>query len=159
MIQKFIVGLTLTLITAISVSAQFSPSNARIGSIGDIYTIEDISDVFRYAAHMSKYTDDIQVTFSTPILGIKSMGDVISLGGYVRQGLVLDASNGNNFYARGRGHVNAVGTPPEDLTNPIYIPHALLGVNIGNFTLGFDMFLEWANVRFDSNKRYAKQHN
>ena len=148
MTQKFVIGLAATLMAVFSVSAQYSPTNARIRSIGDIYTVDDIGNVYRYAAHMSKYTDDIQITFPNPILGIKSFGDMLSVGTYIRQGLVLDQQSTSNFYSVGRGFLNVPLDP--DLSNPTFIPHALLGFNVGAFTLGFDLFMEWANARFDS---------
>jgi hypothetical protein len=137
---------------ALSSSAQFAPSNARIGSMADIYIIDDISNVFRYAARMNDYKDDIQVTFTTPMLGIKSIGEKFSVGTYIRNGLMLDQSNTtNNFYTLGRNAVNAVTTVAPDITSdPLYIPHLLLGMSVASgVNVGVDLYYEWARTRFD----------
>jgi hypothetical protein len=131
------------LLAVFSASAQYSPLNARLESMGGIYTIDDISNVYIYAANVSKYADDIQITFPSPILGIKSIGDVLLLGGYVREGLVLD----QGFYTNALTFVNQLVQVP-NLSQPTYIPHALLGVNVGPVTLGFDLFMEWAQSRY-----------
>ena len=148
MTQKLFTVLFTILMAALSVSAQYSPTNARIRSIAGIYTIDDITNVYRYAAYMSRYTDDIQVTFSTPMLGIKSIGEIVTLGAYVRNGLVLD-TEGEHFYGLGRTFLNN-SLDPDITRDPTYIPHALLGFKAGAVTLGFDLFIEWANTRLDS---------
>lgn len=142
----------LTVFTlAVSSSAQFTQPNARIGSMADIFTIDDISNVFRYAARMNDFKDDIQVTFTTPMLGIKSIGENFSAGAYVRNGLMLDQSNTtNNFYTLGRAAVNSVTPTAPDITqDPIYIPHLLLGMSTSGMNIGLDIFYEWARTRFD----------
>jgi hypothetical protein len=135
---------------AMSSSAQFTQSNARIGSMADIFIIDDISYVFRYAAKMNQYKDDIQVTFSTPMLGIKSFGENVTAGAYVRNGLMLDQSNAvTNFYALGRTAVNTTINPLADITSdPTFIPHLLFGLSAAGMNIGVDLFYEWARTRF-----------
>jgi hypothetical protein len=134
---------------ALSSSAQFTQSNARIGSMADIFIIDDISNVYRYAAKMNQYKDDIQVTFSTPMLGIKSLGENLTAGAYVRNGLMLDQSNtATNFYALGRTVVNSITPLPDITSDPTYIPHLLFGMSVGGMNIGIDFFYEWARTRF-----------
>ncbi|MBN1600673.1 MAG: hypothetical protein JW915_03645 [Chitinispirillaceae bacterium] len=135
----------------VSSSAQFTQSNARIGSMAGIYIIDDISDVYRYAARMNDFENDIQVTFSTPMLGIKSIGENFSAGAYVRNGLLLDQSSATeNFYTLGRAAVNGVTTTAPDIgSDPTYIPHLLLGMSASGVNIGLDIFYEWARTRFD----------
>jgi hypothetical protein len=135
---------------AMSSSAQFTPTNARIESMADIFIIDDISYVFRYAAKMNQYKDDIQVTFPTPMLGIKSFGENVTAGAYVRNGLMLDQSNAvTNFYALGRTALNTAINPLADITSdPTYIPHLLFGMSAGGMNIGVDLFYEWARTRF-----------
>ncbi|MGD9200965.1 MAG: hypothetical protein PVI26_05345, partial [Chitinispirillia bacterium] len=39
---------------------------------------------------------------------------------------------------------------PDITMDPTYIPHVLLGLKAGVLTFGFDLFMEWANTRYDS---------
>lgn len=135
---------------AMSSSAQFAQSNARIGSMADIFIVDDISNVYRYAARMNQYKNSIQVTFSTPMLGIKSLGENFTAGAYVRNGLMLDQSNAaSNFYALGRTAVNSTPPPLPDISSdPTYIPHLLFGMSAGGMNIGIDLFYEWARTRY-----------
>ncbi len=134
---------------AMSSSAQFTQSNARIGSMADIFIIDDISNVYRYASRMNQYKNNIQVTFPTPMLGIKSLGENFTAGAYVRNGLMLDQSNAaTNFYALGRGAVNAIAPLSDITSDPTYIPHILFGMSAGGMNIGIDLFYEWARTRY-----------
>ncbi|HEX2956742.1 MAG TPA: hypothetical protein VHO70_07915 [Chitinispirillaceae bacterium] len=134
---------------ALSSNAQFTQSNARVESMADIFIIEDISYVYRYAAKMNQYKNDIQVTFPTPMLGIKSFGENFSAGAYVRNGLMLDQSNAaTNFYALGRAAVNTVNPVPDITSDPTYIPHLLFGMSVAGMNIGVDLFYEWARTRY-----------
>jgi hypothetical protein len=134
---------------AMSSSAQFTQTNARIGSMADIFIIEDISYVYRYAAKMNQYKNDIQVTFPTPMLGIKSLGENLTAGAYVRNGLMLDQSNAaSNFYALGRAAVNTINPLADITSDPTYIPHLLFGMSAGGMNIGVDLFYEWARTRY-----------
>lgn len=134
---------------AMSSSAQFTQTNARIGSMADIFIIDDISNVYRYAAKMNQYKNNIQVTFSTPILGIKSFGESFTAGAYVRNGLMLDQSNvATNFYTLGRAAVNTINPVPDITSDPNFIPHLLFGLSTAGMNIGVDVFYEWARTRF-----------
>jgi len=133
---------------AFNVSAQFSSLNARIGAMGGTYIVDDINDVLRYAAYMNNYGDDAQVTFNTPIIGIKSLGDMVNLGISANRGLVLDPSFTNGFYEAALANVNPVAEP--DIANPVNIPHVLLGLNLGAVSLGFDLFCEYGRTSSSS---------
>ena len=87
------------IVLALSASAQFYPSNSRIASLAETFIIDDINDVLRYAAYMKNYEDDLQVTFTSPIIGIKAVGDKLRLGAIGNRGLMLSQQFTQNFYS------------------------------------------------------------
>jgi hypothetical protein len=138
------------IVLALSASAQFYPSNSRIASLAETFIIDDINDVLRYAAYMKNYEDDLQVTFTSPIIGIKAVGDKLRLGAIGNRGLMLSQQFTQNFYSIAIPFVNGEipATPDISIRNQ-YIPHALLGVDAGILTLGFDVFFEYARSRYN----------
>lgn len=128
----------LCLLACLSISA-FAQQNARVSSMGGTDIIPDISQIMTLnPVYMNSYKNQMQVTFNSPIIGIKSLGDVFSLGIVLNRGLLLD----NSFYASAKALLPLV-TNPAGSTLPIeYIPHLLLGFDFSSFQLGFDAFWE-----------------
>ncbi|MFP4014641.1 MAG: hypothetical protein ACLFVQ_11180 [Chitinispirillaceae bacterium] len=117
-------------------SAQFSvPQNARMNSMANTFIIDDIADVYRYPVLMNDYYGNLQATFNTPIIGIKNMNDMLSIGLTANTGTVL-----NNFYSSASSTLE----PLASMDNRVSIPHLLLGFDLGTAQLGADLFFEYA---------------
>ncbi len=137
---------------AFSVSAQFYPYNSRMESMAQTFVVDDINNVLRYAAYMKNYEDDLQVTFTNPIIGIKAIGDNLRLGFIGNRGLMLSNQFNDNFYSMAVPFVNgAIPIAPDISITNQWIPHAILGLDAGILSLGFDLFFEYARSRY-SNK-------
>lgn len=140
----------ICIVLAFSASAQFYPYNSRMQSLAETFIIDDINDVLRYAAYMKNYEDDLQVTFTSPIIGIKSIEDKFRLGFIGNRGLMLSQQFDNNFYSIAVPLVNeAIQTAPDISITNQWIPHAVFGLDAGILTLGFDLFLEYARSRYN----------
>ncbi len=141
--RRLFAGIMMALSGYFCVSAQFAPQNARINGLGGTFIFDDMSDIMRYAVLMKSYKDDIQATFGGPVMGIKGVGDVLSLGAIVNRGLILD----NSFYQRGSealtGGLAAAQFPALQTQ---HIPHLLLGIDLSAISLGFDLFYEYASA-------------
>lgn len=151
MLKKFTL---ICAVLAFCVSAQYYPHNARIESLAKTFIIDDINDVLRYPAYMKNYQNDLQVTFVSPIIGIKSVDDKFSLGVIANRGLMLTQEYTNNFYATAMAQFTVLeaaapgsNLPDISITNQ-WIPHALLLVDVGAISLGFDVFMEYARSRY-----------
>lgn len=135
---------------AFSVSAQFYPYNSRMQSLAETFVIDDINDVLRYAAYMKNYENDLQVTFTSPIIGIKSIDDKLRLGIIGNRGLMLSQQVEDDFYSVAVPFVNnSIDDAPDISINNQWIPHAVFGVDAGILTLGFDLFFEYARSRYN----------
>lgn len=149
-----------------SVSAQFYPYNSRMESLAGTFIVDDMTDVLRYAAYMKNYPNDLQVTFTSPIIGVKALNENFRLGVIGNRGLMLSQQFATNFYSIAVPFVDSaiVAAPNISISNQ-WIPHVLLGVDAGILTLGFDLFLEYARSRFkqenpqEHTKAYASIHN
>ncbi|HEX3019846.1 MAG TPA: hypothetical protein VHP36_06075 [Chitinispirillaceae bacterium] len=139
----------LCMVTVFSVSAQFHPYNSRMESLAETYIIDDINDVIRYAAYMKNYENDLQVTFTSPIIGIKSIEDKFRIGFIGNRGLMLSQQVTENFYSTAIPFVDsAIQYIPDISISNQWIPHALFGIDVGVFSLGFDLFLEYARSSY-----------
>jgi hypothetical protein len=130
------------------VSAQYYPQNARIQSLGGNFTVDDINDVLRYSVYMNEYKDDLQITFISPIIGIKAIGENLSIGIIANRGLMLDVS-ANSFYETAPDAVDniaAAGLPSVDTAQ--YIPHLIFGLDLGAVKIGLDAFYEYSRSSF-----------
>ncbi|MFP4164884.1 MAG: hypothetical protein ACLFVE_12950 [Chitinispirillaceae bacterium] len=135
-----------TIITLLSfaavASAQFSvPQNARMNSMANTFVIDDITDVYRYPVLMNDYYGHLQATFNTPIVGIKNINDMFSIGATATSGNML-----RSFYGPARTTLaNLDGNLNADIfQNQINIPHILLGFDLGTVQLGADVFFEYS---------------
>ena len=159
MIRKLVVGAFAVALFAVNSSAQFYPVNARIEALGGSFIVDDPSDVLRYSAYINKYTNDAQITFNSPIWGVKSLGNVFNLGVLANRSLLLDNADGTNFYTfpvtRPDGELTvapplkAVDGDINGLATNQNVPHILLGFNLSSILLGFDLF--WENSHFRRN--------
>lgn len=139
MVKKLLTSSALIGAIAMSVFAQ----NARIESLAESFMFKDMYDLYRNPSYMNDYKDDIQVTFDTPIMGIKSFGDMISVGATFNNALMLKS----NFYADAIIAVNAL--PLTDITGTTQsAPHLLFGLDFGTFQLGLDGFIEYSKVSY-----------
>lgn len=132
-------------------SAQFSvPQNARMSSMANTFIIDDITDVYRYPVLMNDYYGNLQATFNTPIIGIKNMNDMLSIGLTANRGNVL-----RSFYSPARTSLANLGVPEASLQNQINIPHILLGFDLGTVQLGADIFFEYSRFSAKSESEPA----
>jgi|GEM_PF-1681334 len=141
MIRKLAVTAFAVSLFALNAMAQNYPANARVQSLGGSFIVDDASDVMRYSAYMNNYTDIAQITFDSPIWGVKSFGDKVNIGVVVNRPLLLDAS----FYTDASAAAKVVNAGISGITDQ-NIPHILFGLNLSsNFQLGFDLFWEHAH--------------
>lgn len=139
----------ICIVFAFSASAQFYPYNSRMQSLAETFIIDDINDVLRYAAYMKNYKDNLQVTFTSPIIGIKSIEDKFQLGIIGNRGLMLSRSFAEDFYSTAVPFVNnSIQLAPDLSIDNQWIPHAIFSVDAGILTLGFDLFLEYVRSRY-----------
>ncbi|MBN1308470.1 MAG: hypothetical protein JXA18_11165 [Chitinispirillaceae bacterium] len=140
------VGAAAALMIVMNVSAQFTPQNARVNALGGTFIMDDMNDILRYAVFMDRYEDDAQATFNGPgpIMGIKSIGDVLSVGVAANRGLLLDAS----FYQQGALACSTVVTTPFQTLVAQNVPHLLLGIDLSVVSLGVDFFYEYASASY-----------
>lgn len=141
-------------------SAQYYPGNARIGSLAETFVIDDINDVLRYSSYMNKYNDNLQVTFTSPIIGIKSIDDKFSIGFIANRGLMLSLQLNNDlnfpgdsisFYSSANAFVSRfIDEIPSLSIENQWIPHALFWVDAGVVSLGFDVFMEYARSKHNT---------
>jgi hypothetical protein len=141
--KKQIFGLCILLCASVSI---FSQENARIQAMGNSDIIPDISrTIFYNPAYMNNYKDQVQVTFNSPIIGIKSVGNMFSLGLVFNQGLIID----NSFYGDAFAMLPAI--PTTGVTLPIqYNPHLLMGLDLSSVKLALDWFWERSAYSLDA---------
>jgi len=140
----------ICIVLALSASAQFYPYNSRTQSLAETFIVDDINDVLRYAAYMKDYENDLQITFTSPIIGIKSIDDKFRLGIIGNRGLMLSQEFEGDFYSAAAPFVNSINEDVPDISvSNQWIPHAVLGVDAGILTLGFDLFIEYARSRYN----------
>ncbi|MDR0305437.1 MAG: hypothetical protein LBI42_01225 [Chitinispirillales bacterium] len=132
-------AVVLTIAAAISAQTYEFYPNARTAALAGA-KFADISDISRYPVCMLGYENHMQATYGNgyPITVTKSLSEMIHIGFLANQGPVsngfLDYVDGNPFLPlpADESHVN--------------IPHLLLGVNLGTFKIGADLFFEYANA-------------
>jgi hypothetical protein len=112
--------LAVTCILTLGISAGFA-QNARLNSMRGFTLFGDVSDVLYNPAFMTQYTDLIQATYQGtdpnaqgigPVIGIKSVGDVLALG------LTYEPTT----------------------TAVEQVPHFLVGIGTDMFSVGADLF-------------------
>jgi hypothetical protein len=120
--------------------------NARINSLGNVDIVDDISNIISMPAFMNDYPDAAQATAGAAnnglLIGVKAVGEVISLGTIVNGGSMI----GNDFYTKGIAELakNGVAAPALAGTGFPPIPHLLFGVKVGDgLKLGIDAFGEY----------------
>jgi len=136
-------GLLMVVLVTVGVQAQFYQSNARIDALGGTYSMDDMTDLLRYPAYMNKYKNNIQATFNSPIMGVKSVGDMVSIGIVANKNFVLDNS-ADGFYTAGNAALDAFNAAQLVLMTTQRVPHVLLGFDLDAVSLGFDIFYEYA---------------
>jgi len=145
---------TITLMCIGAALAQFNtPTNARVSALSGAH-VSDISGAYRYPVLMTGYLNHVQTTWVPSggggFIGVKSIGDIFSIGVLANQGLMspdftYDASADLN------GFLSSLQTnyPPQQVdpfdSNNMVIPHLMLGVDLGMFALGADLFLEYGS--------------
>jgi hypothetical protein len=150
MVRKLLTGLITVAVFATGSFAQAYPSNARIDALGGAFIVTDPSGILAYAAQMNNYADNAQVTFNTPIWGVKSLGKVVNLGVVLNRPLMLSfPSDSGSFYGAARANLGAPisATGGNALGNGQNIPHVLFGLNLEAVKLGFDLFYEYSNYK------------
>jgi hypothetical protein len=150
MVRKVLTGLFIVAVFATGCFAQAFPSNARIDALGGAFIVEDPSRVLAYPAQMNNNADNAQVTFNTPIWGIKSLGKVINIGVVVNRPLMLSfPSDSGFFYGAARANLGAPinATGGRALGTGQNIPHILFGLNLKAVKIGFDLFYEYSNYK------------
>lgn len=150
MVRKLLTGLFTVAVFASGSFAQAYPSNARIDALGGAFIVQDPSKVLAYAAQMNNYADNAQVTFNSPIWGVKSLGKVVNVGVVLNRPLMLSfPSDSGFFYGAARANlgapINANGG--RALGPGQNIPHVLFGLNLEAVKIGFDLFYEYSNFK------------
>ena len=138
---------TLAFVLAITAaaSAQFNvPQNARTAALAGA-PMSDITDLYRYPVLMTGYAEHIQATWGGGVIGTKSINDMLLIGILANQGLMAPG-----FATAAAARVDAFiggggpGGAPGFINTQFNIPHLLLGFNLGAFSLGADVFFEYA---------------
>jgi hypothetical protein len=138
--------ITMILLTTGMIFAQ----NARINSLGNCRIVDDFVRTLYFPAEMNDYGDNIQASaagtsYYGPILGVKSIGNSVNLGGtWSRNSVMADS-----FYSRAKRFLDTTFINV-DITRMHQIPHVLFGLNFDRFQLGVDVFLELASTRSKS---------
>jgi hypothetical protein len=144
--------MAVVLTVAFAASAQFVPQfNARTAALAGA-PMKDIVDVYAYPVMMTGYTGHIQATWDGPVLGIKAINDMISVGILANQGLVAPTLGAALVGAGGGlgGFAPAAPGGPAAFNTAYATPHLLLGFDLGTLRLGADIFFEYAGFRSDS---------
>lgn len=131
--------------------AQFYPQNARMEALGGTFIIDDQSDILRYPVCMDQYKNGMQATWNSAIFGVKSVGEVLSLGITANRGFMMDNSNPNNFYQTAAMWVNALASNDpmiDQIASVRAMPHILVGADLSVVTIGFDLFWEHSGLHF-----------
>lgn len=139
-------GLLMVALVSVGTQAQFSQSNARMSALGGTYIMDDMTDLLRYPAYMNSYKNNLQATFNSPIMGVLSVGDMMSIGVVANKNFVLDNS-ADGFYTTGNAFI--VRAPLTAMTTQ-KVPHLLLGFDLEAVSLGFDLFYEYASSHYKS---------
>jgi hypothetical protein len=150
MVRKVLTGLFIVAVFATGSFAQAYPSNARIDALGGAFIVDDQSRILAYPAQMNNYADNAQVTFNTPIWGVKSLGKTVNVGVVVNRPLMLSfPSDSGFFYGAARANLGAPinATGGRALGTGQNIPHVLFGLNLKAVKIGFDLFYEYTNYK------------
>lgn len=144
---------TFIFLAILSTASMLFAQNARIDALGSCSIIPDISRVLTKPSEMNLYKDNIQASYGGavyPVIGIKSIGDMASIGLDYTQSNVLDNLD-PTIYTTLLGFVNpviALGNA-YNFTTVDPIPHLLFGLDFDAVKLGFDLFYERAFYRYD----------
>jgi hypothetical protein len=129
--KKTLTGLCIILCLSISIYAQ---QNARVQSMGNTDIVPDISRTIYYnPAYMNDYRNQAQISFDSPMIGIKSLSDVLSIGAILNRGLILNPI----FYSDGLSLLDS-----DYVSSTEYSPHILFGINMSSLKLGADIYWE-----------------
>lgn len=144
---KFIVSSLLLI--CLNAGAQ----NARIEALGGCFIIPDMSNIIGYPAHLNRYANQVQGTAYTvnsfgPVIGIKGFGEVVNIGLLAN---TIGSSGSSilrgNFYSTGKTALTNFGGNNLKNAFPPF-PHVLVGLDLDNFLLGFDVYVEGARYKF-----------
>jgi hypothetical protein len=126
--------------------------NARIDALGGAMIVPDFSRTLYNPAVMNDYRNNAEINFgSGAIMATKSAGSVFSLGAVMNRGLMLRyfyAAAGAQLYYPPYTNTTLVTTP--GASNMQYFPHILWGIDLTTVQIGFDTYLEWDRVTYDS---------
>jgi len=146
------VGMIVLMVVVYS-RAQFYPQNARMNALGGTFILEDISDIMRYPVEMASYRNAMQATWNSAVLGVKSVGDVLSLGVVVNRGMMMDNYYPNSFYQTGAAMVSVLTAqdPLIGTMDPVRaMPHVLIGADLSVVSIGIDLFWEHTGIHFNN---------
>lgn len=144
---------SIVLVVVLQGWTQFYPQNARMNALGGTFILEDFSDIMRYPVEMTSYRNAMQATWNNAIFGVKSVGDVLSLGVVVNRGMMMDESWSNSFYQNGVAMINSLASldPLAGTVDPVRaMPHVLIGTDLSVVSIGVDLFWEHTGIHFDN---------
>jgi len=139
----------ISAVLAVGSQAQYYQGNARMSALGGTFNMDDMSDILRYPVYMNTYKNSIQATFTSPIMGVKSVGDMLSIGIVANRNFVLDNS-ADGFYTVGNATLDAFNGATLPAMTTQRVPHILLGFDLDAVSLGFDLFYEYAGSHYKS---------
>jgi hypothetical protein len=153
------VRLTKLALVALAAAGTLSAQNARIGALGNNFVVDDVSRVIVFPGLMGNYGDVVQATSNTSsdsgatygieLIGVKDLG-ALNLGGYYSGSRVLRETAYVTLSQRLGLASDELGVPEVEP-----VPHVLVGFDVGNFGLGFDLFWEQASSSFEADSIIA----
>ena len=137
---------TVTGLVAMLAASVFGQTyNARIQSLGGTFIVGDIYDVLRMPGFVNDYTDDIQATFDSTVIGIKALGPLTIGGVFNTQTVMLSGFNADGIREDNR----LIAISPR-LNSIQRAPHLLIGFNLDALKLGFDGYWEQTSSSYFS---------
>lgn len=160
MCKKLIAAIAVGCV-AFAVSAQ----NARLDAMAGVGIVDDITGIIGNPADVTEYGDQIQGTVGDgvsaaafgAVIATKSIGSVLTLGLLANVQENKSSVLRSDFYDDGAAAVDNTATGnidagllngPADEFPPI--PHLLVGLDLGSVALGFDLFVEMARQKSNS---------
>jgi hypothetical protein len=135
------------------VAACVCGQNARLDALSGSPMFDDITNVLYSPAYMTLYGDQIEATYDnaapstvSPVIGLKSLGDVVSAGVTYDEARVLDNANAG-CYAALMTFVQAAG-PVVNNVDPL--PHLVVGMDFDAVKLALDLYMERAYFKGES---------
>jgi hypothetical protein len=141
---------TVSLVTAVMVSCASvaMAQNARIEAMGGVNIIDDIGAIPGAPADINDFVDVVQASSGgRPFIATKSLGDLFRVGLLGNTGLVLQSNLYDDALDGVDGSLPGQDLLPDAMPNPF--PHLLLGLDLGDITLGAELFWEWTGAAFD----------